>query len=37
VNAWLVRAVCLALDARAARPGRGRPGIGQRYTGYGRG
>jgi hypothetical protein len=41
VNAWLVRAVSQALDGPAGRPGgragRGRPGVGQRYTGYARG
>jgi hypothetical protein len=37
VNAWLVRAVSQALDPPAGRPGRGRPVIGQRYTGYARG
>ena len=37
VNAWLVRAVSQALDAPAGPPGRGRPVIGQRYTGYARG
>ena len=37
VNAWLVRAVSQALDAPAGRPGRGRPVLGQRYTGYARG
>jgi hypothetical protein len=37
VNAWLVRAVSQALDAPGGRPGRSRPGPGQRYTGYARG
>jgi HicB family len=37
VNAWLVRAVSQALDPPAGRPGRGRSGVGQRFTGYARG
>jgi hypothetical protein len=37
VNAWLIRAISQALDAPAGRPGRSRPGVGQRFTGYARG
>jgi hypothetical protein len=37
VNAWLVRAVSQALDAPRGRPGRPKPTVGQRYTGYVRG
>jgi hypothetical protein len=37
VNAWLVRAISQALDAPASRPGHGRLGVGQRFTGYARG
>ena len=37
VNAWLIRAISQALDPAAARPGRGRTGVGQRFTGYARG
>jgi predicted DNA binding CopG/RHH family protein len=37
VNAWLVRAISQAVDAPASRSGRGRLGVGQRFTGYARG
>ena len=36
VNAWLIRAIGQALDPPAARSGRGRTGVGQRFTGYAR-
>jgi hypothetical protein len=37
VNAWLIRAIGQALEPPPARSGRGRPGVGQRFTGYARG
>jgi hypothetical protein len=37
VNAWLIRAISQALDPPAARTGRTRTVVGQRFTGYARG